>query len=189
VKAIAVLVVSLVLSVCTVRAHAEPSPRAAYVSRALAAVRALGAQCDVLDRQIYDAVRTSCHTPSPTCAIEQARAACKGDAACQAAADVILANQRSVSDFIDDVHRMRLVQGSADYHAALAAELRKRYAILAAELVLAGDGRDEGAAIDQMCRDRDRAIHACEDGAPACIPSLPWSRCVAAVVWFVGGSR
>jgi hypothetical protein len=93
------------------------------------------------------------------------------------------------------------VRGSADYHAALAAELHRRYAALAAELVLgaetsppdprSGDlgGHREAFAIDQLCARRDRAIHACEPGAAACVPSLPWSRCAAALIWFIGGGR
>jgi hypothetical protein len=71
---------------------------------------------------------------------------------------------------------------------ALTAELAKRYAVLAAELVLARERRDEAAAIDHLCTQRDREIRTCEPGAAACMPSVPWSRCVAMLVWFVGGS-
>jgi hypothetical protein len=48
-------------------------------------------------------------------------------------------------------------------------------------------GTGDAAAIDQLCAHRDRAIHACQPGDTACVPSLPWSRCIAALVWFVGG--
>jgi hypothetical protein len=180
-------------------AAAEPVARAAYVARVLAAVRGLGpAGCDALDRTMYAAARGRCHAdagaPAARCLIDAARAACAGDAdrpRCEAAADVIATNLRGQAALVDEPTRIRLVRGSADYRAALAAELRRRYAVLAAELVLAGPGRarggDDARAIDELCARRDRALHVCQPGAAACVPSLPWSRCVAALVWFVGG--
>ena len=163
-----------------------------YASRALAAVRSLGSQRDTLDRDLYTASRTRCHgdttTPTTACLIDAATERCAGNADCAAAADVIITNLRSTSFFLDDVTRARLVRSSTDYHAAVAAELRHRYAALAAELALAGPAANDGAAIDQLCRTRDRAIHACAPNDATCIPSLPWSRCVAALVWYVGGT-
>jgi hypothetical protein len=180
-------------------AVAEPLPRAAYVSRALAAVRGLGpAGSDDLERTLYSAARSQCHadtgTPTVTCLIDAARAACAAAAdraRCEAAADVVVTNLRGQTALIDDATRIRLVRGSADYRAALAAELRRRYAVLAGELVVSGGGGggDDAAAIDALCADRDRTLHACQPGDAACVPSLPWSRCVAALVWFVGGAR
>jgi hypothetical protein len=163
------------------------------VARALAAVRSLGpAGCAELDRALYDAARARCRadagTPAARCLIAAARAACTGAAdraRCEAAADVIATNLRGQAALVDDATRFRLVRGSADYHAALAAELHRRHAALAAELVLAGG--DDARAIDELCAHRDRALHACQAGDAACVPSLPWSRCVAALVWFVGG--
>ena len=183
-------------------AGAEPLPRTAYVARALAAVRGLGAAgADELDRALYNAARSQCHadagTPTVKCLIEAARAACAGPgggdrARCEAAADVAITNLRGQAALIDDATRVRLVRGSADYRAALAAELRRRYAVLAAELVVTDSGRggggDEAAAIDALCADRDLVLHACQPGDAACVPSLPWSRCVAALVWFVGAA-
>jgi len=47
--------------------------------------------------------------------------------------------------------------------------------------------RNRGAeSIDRLCATRDREIHACNPGDVACVPSIPWTRCVAALVWFVG---
>lgn len=184
-------------------AAAEPLPRASHVARALAAVRSLGpAASDELDRTLYNAARSQCHadagTPPVSCLIEAARAACAGAAGagdrarCEAVADVAIANLRGQTALIDEATRIRLVRGSADYRAALAAELRRRYAILATELVLADGGvgtpEAEAAAIDALCAERDRTLHACQPGDAACVPSLPWSRCVAALVWFVGGA-
>lgn len=179
-------------------AAAEPLPRGAYVARALAAVRGLGRDgCEALDRAIYGAARTQCRAdagpPAASCLIAAGRAACAAAAdraRCEAVADVVATNLRAQSAWVDDATRMRLVRGSADYRAALTTELRRRYAVLAAELVLAGPGAtqgDDARQIDQLCAHRDRTVHACEPGAAACVPSLPWARCVAALVWFVGG--
>jgi hypothetical protein len=175
---------------------AEPAGHGGYVARALAAVRGLGpAGCEELDRALYSAARSQCHadtaTPTVDCLIGAARAACASAAdraRCAAAADVAITNLRAQAAFVDDATRIRLVRGSADYRAALAAELRRRYAVLASELVLAGATGDDAQAIDALCAQRDRTLHACQAGDAACVPSLPWSRCVAALVWFVGGS-
>ncbi|HEV7558922.1 MAG TPA: hypothetical protein VGO00_25795, partial [Kofleriaceae bacterium] len=166
--------------------------RGDYVSRAVAAVRALGPARDALDRDLYTASRTRCHgdttTPTTACLIDAATERCAGNADCTAAADVIITNLRSTPFFLDEVTRARLVRSSTDYHAAVAIELRHRYAALAAELALAGPSPDDAAAIDQLCRSRDRAVHACAPGDTTCVPSLAWSRCVAALVWYVGGT-
>jgi hypothetical protein len=191
------------LAVAVLAAPAAAGPRAAYVARALAAVRSLGpAGCAELDRALYEAARARCRadagTPAASCLIAAARAACAGAAdraRCEAAADVIATNLRGQTALVDDATRFRLVRGSTDYRAALAAELHRRYAALAAELVLAGSAAAgsaaavdvEARAIDELCAQRDRALHACQAGDTACVPSLPWSRCAAALVWFVGG--
>jgi hypothetical protein len=190
------IAIAIAVGLAAAPATAEPLPRAAHVAEALAAVRALGPDGrDRLDRAIYDAARARCHAdtsePTASCLITAARQACASDAdraRCEAAADAIVANLRGVASFVDAATRLRLVRGSTDYRAALAAELHRRYANLAAELVLAGDAGAEAAAIDALCLQRDRRLHACLPGDPACVPSLPWSRCVAALVWFVGGS-
>jgi hypothetical protein len=201
------LAISVVLGQLVATSHrrpavAQPQPRADHVRAALAAVRALGpGGRGRLDRALYDAARTQCRADTSAasvgCLIAVARAACAAApdrAPCEAASDVIVTNLRSVNGFVDEATRVRLVRGSTDYHAALAAELHRRYAVLAAELVLRGAGgsTDEtAAAIDELCAGRDREIHACRSigaaGDPACVPSLPWSRCVAALVWFAGG--
>jgi hypothetical protein len=192
----AALVLALIAGAAPV--DAQPLPRVEHVERALAAVRALGPEGrDRLDRELYASTRTQCRadtgTPAASCVITAARAACAGDpdrGRCEAAADVVVTNLRASTAWVDEPTRIRLVRGSADYRAALAAELHRRYAALAAELVLgpAAGGAGDAAAIDQLCAQRDRAIHACQPGDAACVPSLPWSRCVAALVWFVGGS-
>lgn len=186
---------AIALSVGAPAVAAQPLPRVAYVASALAAVRELGAAGrNQLERELYAAARTQCRadtaTPSARCLIAASRAACAGDPdrrRCEAVADVIVANLRAANSWVDEPTRIRLVRGSTDYRAALAAELRRRHAALAAELVLTARG-DDAVAIDQLCAERDRAIHACLPGDAACVPSLPWSRCVAALIWFVGGT-
>src|SRR5262249_50609786 len=144
---------------------------------------------------LYNAARSQCHadTAQPTvdCLIGAAHAACAsgGDRArCEAAGDVVLTHLRAQATLIDDATRIRLGRRRADHPAAPPARVHRRYAVLASELVLAGAGGDESQAIDALCTQRDRALHACLAGDAACIPSLPWSRCVAALVWFVGGA-
>jgi hypothetical protein len=209
------------IAVSGATAMADPLPRIEHISRALAAVRALGPSGrDKLDRDLTAAARARCRadagTPAASCLIAAARAICTAAPErprCEAAADVIVTNLRAAAAFVDQNARVGLLRGSANYHAALATELRRRYAMLAAELVLAGAGSDlprstdersaagttspAGSAggeaelprwIDETCLGRDRAIHACEVGDTACVPSLPWSRCVAALIWFIGGT-
>ncbi|MGH9884658.1 MAG: hypothetical protein ACREBE_03970 [bacterium] len=179
-------------------AAAEPLPRLAHLTQALAAVRALGSEGrDALDRALYAAARTQCRadttTPAASCLVTAARAACAADRdrpRCEAAADVIVTDLRAANAWVDEPTRVRLVRGSTDYRVALAAELHRRFAALAAELVLGAPGSSAGdaAAIDRLCAERDRAVHACAPGDTACVPSIAWSRCAAALVWFVGGS-
>jgi hypothetical protein len=184
------LVPALVLAV-DLRASAQPD-RVATIARALTAVRDLGpAGRDQLERDLYQLARTRCHgdaaPPTPSCLAEIATPLCRGDATCEAAADVAATNTRAAADWVDKATRARLVHDASDYRAALTAELHRRFSALAAELALAG-GRDP-VAIDQLCRERDRKVRACPGDDPTCVPSLPWSRCVAALVWFVGSAR
>jgi hypothetical protein len=152
--------------------------RTAYIARALDSVHVLGAK---LETDLYQACRQS----GCTDAIVDAR--CQHDAACMAAADVIVTNLRAANSWVDQNTRAQLVRSSTDYHAALAVELRKRYAALAAELVTR-DTTQIASSIDRLCATRDREVHACAPGDAACVPSIPWTRCVAALVWFVGDS-
>ena len=180
------------LLVLLVATTARADDRVASLSRALAAVHDLGpAGRDRLEHELRAAARARCRAdsapPTASCLVDAATASCAGAPACEAAADVAITNARAEPDWIDDATRAHLVRSSADYRVALAAELHRRYAALAAELVLVGGS--DAAAIDRLCRERDRRVHACADGEASCVPSLPWSRCVAALVWFVGGAR
>jgi len=165
--------------------------RIAHLDRALAALRGLGGAA-AFERELHEATRKNCHATEPTtaCARTQARAICaaKPDAAgCIAAADIVLTNQHAANALVDEQTRVKLVRSSTDYHGALLHELHAIYALLAAEFALAVPGSDSdlAARIDQFCRERDREVHRCAPGARACVPSLPWQRCAAALVWYV----
>ena len=192
--------------------------RVAYVARALTSLHALGEARDRLETALADAARQRCggrgsQPPRLPCLLELGQKLCRsgyGDPqACAAAADVILVNLRSAALLVDEATRVRLVRGSADYHAALLAELRARYAVLAAELVIedpeaslaspassssgatSATSATEAAplsavALDRFCARRDARPQPprCNQPSPTCIPSLSWQRCVAALAWF-----
>ncbi|HET9993080.1 MAG TPA: hypothetical protein VFQ65_31310 [Kofleriaceae bacterium] len=162
-------------------AHAED--RTSYIARALDSVRALGGKRAQLETDLYQACRQA---EACTDAIVDDR--CHHDAACMAAADIVVTNLRAATSWVDQNTRAQLVRSSTDYHAALLVELRKRYAALAAELVIEASTSTPRLAesIDRLCATRDREVHACRPGDAACVPSIPWTRCVAALVWYVG---
>ena len=173
-------------------AHGEPD-RVAQLARELSAVHELGpARRDQLARDVYEAARARCRAdaapPTPACLADVAATRCGSDAVCAAAADVVAANLRAANTWVDQATRAGLVRGSADYRIALAAELERRYAALAAELALDG-GAGDAASIDKFCRTRDRDVHACRADDASCVPSLPWSRCSAALAWYVGSRQ
>lgn len=196
---------ALSLSAPTLRAaRAEgysAEERVAYVHRALTSLQALGEARDLLELELSAAARQRCggsgsQPPRLPCLLDLAAKLCAspghGDAAaCAAAADVILVNLRSAAELVDEPTRVRLVRSAADYHAALLAELRKRYAALAAELVIedpdaAAELPASAASIDRFCARRDHRPKPprCDEPSPTCVPSLSWQRCAAALAWF-----
>jgi hypothetical protein len=179
------LVLALLLA-STAVAEAQPSEaRVVHIEKALAELKS-SSEAIVLDRAIYEAVRLRCKPVALACMIAVAREHC-AQRGCMAAADVIVTNQHAERDVLDDVTRMKLVRTTSDYHAAVLAEVRERVQrVLAAELVLARPGRSVAARIDRTCVERDHvAARRCARGAAACVGSVPYNRCVAALVWFV----
>jgi ElaB/YqjD/DUF883 family membrane-anchored ribosome-binding protein len=178
----------LILLVATSTASADDA-RTSYIARALDSVHALGPKRAQLETDLYQACRQA---GACTDAIVDER--CHHDVACMAAADIILTNLRAANQWVDPNTRAQLVRSSTDYHAALLVELRKHYAALAAELVVEAKttaesesaSKSKSKSIDRLCATRDREVHACNPGDVACVPSIPWTRCVAALVWFVG---
>lgn len=157
--------------------------RVAHIEKALAELRV---EPRALDRAIYEAVRLRCKPVALACMIDVAREQC-AKRGCMAAADVIVTNQHAERDLVDELTRMKLVRTNSDYHAAVLAEVREKVQrVLAAELVLARSGASVAARIDRVCVERDHvAARRCEKGAAACVGSVPYNRCVAALVWFV----
>ena len=192
------LVLVLVLVLAPTLGRAEPlyasTTRVAHLRQALDALSKLGATArHALELALHDAIRARCSVgttrPSTTCLAAVGREVCAGKPDCLAAADVMLTNEHAEHDLVDDATRMRLVRGSADYHAAVGAELWATYALLASELALAPPAADLAAQIDAFCAGRDRTVHACEAEAKGCLPSLPYQRCAAGLVWFVGNQE
>ena len=165
------------------RPYARPS-RLTYVGRALEAVRGLGAERrEALADELQLGARRRCRsglvTPPVACLLDLAETACAAEPPerrrdCHLVADVILANQVSEDELVDEATRTRLVQQGGDYRAALRAELRLRQAALAAELALAEPGPEGNLPerIDRFCASHDRP--------------LAWQRCAAAIVWYIG---
>ena len=168
----------IVLALATV-AHADS--RVTHLEQALAQ---LATDPLALDRALYEGIRTRCKTPATTrCMIDVAREHCSARN-CVAAADVIITNQHAERDLLDEQTRIRLVRTSSDYHTGVLAELRTRYAILAAELVLAKPA-PLATQIDRLCQSRDQIARRCAPDAPACLGTIAYQRCAAALVWFV----
>ena len=169
-----------------VAAYAQPTqaPYAAtarvdYLARAIAAVRALGANGRrALEDALYSGARDRCRAalgpPAVACTIDVARAHCADRAPCHVAADIVLVNRRAETELVDEPTRLRLVASAPDFHAALLAELDARYAALAAALALA-EPAPITAAILPARIDRFCARH----------PTIDYPRCAAALVWYI----
>ena len=181
-RALAVVVVVLA---AVAQAAPAREARVAHLTAALAQLRA--GDPYALERALHEAIRTRCRTAASaattSCMIGVARELC-GSRSCLAAADIIITNQHAERDLVDEPTRMRLVRTSSDYHAAVLVELRARYAILAAELALARPEASLAAQIDRLCVERDRIARRCAPDAAACLASIPYQRCAAALVWF-----
>lgn len=179
-----------------------PEQRAAHVQQALTALVALGEDRDRLETALAAAARQRCgatgdQVPKLPCLLEVGAQLCRGGSyggaeACAAAVDVMLVNLRSAGELVDEATRVRLVRGAADYHAALLAELRKRYAALAAEWLIedpeaAAAAPASAPSLDRFCARRDYRPKPprCDQPSETCVPSLSWQRCVAALAWFV----
>jgi hypothetical protein len=155
--------------------YARPA-RVAYLARALEAVTALGPEGA---RALEDALRTGarrrCRSSRQACLIDVARATCERAAnreSCHLAADIILTNQLSETELVDEATRLRLLARGVDFRAAIRAELRQRYTVLVAELALAEPEGELPARIDRFCAGR----------------ALAWQRCAAAIVWYIGAA-
>jgi hypothetical protein len=171
----------------SVRAKCRPGNRAAPIACLIASAR------DVCAGKASSA-KTSSGAQGANAAVTAA-----GDR-CLAVADVIITNQHAEKSVLDEATRMRLVRESADYHLAVIAAMEARWAVLAAELALVAPEGTMAERIDQVCRERDRKVRPCSaaeangltaksGGAPTCVGTIAYQRCVAGLVWFTTGPR
>ena len=172
-------------------AHAEPRPaRAAYIADLIEAIRGIDHATLANTRKYIQIVeRNKCQAPEMTlrvgCLLEAAGQNCKQlpDAArdrCRRVSDVIATNLLSERVFVPDDVRYQILSKQRDARSAIARELHRRYAALAAELAMSdffpgprADTAALAAGIDGFCTD----VAGTRD--------LSWQYCVAAVAWFV----
>ena len=179
----------VVLALCGV-AHAEPRPRAAYISELIDALRGMDRASLANTRKYIQVVeRNKCQAPEMTlrvgCLLEAAGQNCKplaGDARerCRRASDVIATNLLAERVFVPDDVRYQIMSKQRDARSAIARELHRRYAALVTELAMSeffpgprADTAALAAGIDGFCTD----VAGTRD--------LSWQYCVAAIVWFV----
>jgi hypothetical protein len=159
--------------------------RVAYLEQALGAVRAMApAEIAALEDALQAGARNRCKAsygqPPVSCLLQVANAYCQARPAaerpgCHLVADVALTNQLGESELVDERTRIKLMNASAGFRAAMRAELRARYAALAAEMTLTATGTRPADQIDELCTGTRR--------------TLTWQRCAAAIIWYIGTHR
>jgi hypothetical protein len=159
--------------------------RVAYIDRALGALRSMApAATTALEDALQAGARSQCKAaygrPPVNCLVQVAQSHCEARPpgeriSCHLVADVALANLLGESELIDDKTRIGLMNESGGFRAAMRAELRRRYATLAAEMALTTTHAAAAEQIDAFCAGTRR--------------TLPWQRCAAAIVWYVGSDR
>ncbi len=170
-------------------ASANLSDRAGYIGTLLRAVEAMPQQQRTdLTRELRIGARGKCRagfsTPDVRCVLEVARATCAAKQAsarpaCRLVADVAVANFLAEKQWIDKKTRVSIMNDSDDFQAGMRRELRARYAGLVAGLtMMRGFDRGAGlaASIDKYCVARAKRR------------VLTWSRCVAAIVWYIAAA-
>lgn len=159
--------------------------RVAYLERALGALQAMApAEALALEDALQAGARSQCKAsygqPPVSCLLQVARTHCEAQPAaarpgCHLVADVALTNQLAEPELVDEKTRIKAMNASAGFRAAMRAELRTRYAALAAEMTLTATGASTAAQIDSHCAGTRR--------------TLTYQRCAAAIVWYVGTHR
>ncbi|HUH00756.1 MAG TPA: hypothetical protein VML75_02100 [Kofleriaceae bacterium] len=171
-------------------AHAEPTsygrePRVAYLERALGVLEAMApSEVTALEDALQAGARNQCKAsygqPPVSCLVQVARTYCEARpvaerAACHLVADLALTNQLGESELVDERTRIKLMNASGGFRAAMRAELRARYAGLTAEMTLTATGSTPAARVDEFCSGTRR--------------TLTWQRCAAAIIWYIGTHR
>lgn len=159
--------------------------RVAYLERALGAVRAMApAEVIALEDALQAGARNQCKAsyglPPVNCLLQVANTYCEARpsaerSGCHLVADVALTNQLGETEWVDERTRIKLMNASGGFRVAMRAELRTRYAALAAEMTLTASGASPADRIDGLCAGTRR--------------TLTWQRCAAAITWYIGTHR
>jgi hypothetical protein len=190
------VVVAWLLAAWPLAARAEApaagqDQRVAYVAGLIDAVRGSDAAMLVNTTKYIQVVeRNKCQAPEQSlrvgCILEAASRNCRQATKalreqCHRASDVIVTNRLSERFFLPKDVRYQIVSKQRDYRTALARELVRRQAALAAEFVMSRHfpgGRADSAALAAGIEGYCREMAGTRD--------LSWQYCVAAVVWFIG---
>lgn len=184
---------ALVLVCIATTAHADTSPgreeRVAYITSVLDALDASDPSM-LANTASYIQVteRNKCQAPVESlrvgCLLEAASRNCHNQKErdhCNRASDVIVTNRLSEKLFLPTDVRFKIMEKASDYRVALQRELRRRYALLVAELVMTPHWPGSKATSTQLAT----GIEAfCRDVAGS--RDMSWQYCVGAVVWFIG---
>jgi hypothetical protein len=182
---------ALVLAALVAIARAEPpkGERVAYIATVIDALRASDPAALVNATKYVDVVaRNKCLASEQSlrinCLIAAAALGCPAGPdhdRCTRVSDVIVTNRLSVDYFVPKDVRYDIMNKHKDYRSEVARELRRRYAMLVAELVMSrhfpgsrADSRALATGIDAYC------------AGAAGTRGLSWQYCVAAIAWFVG---
>ena len=182
---------AIALGTGTLRADRESQytrdARTHHIAGALEAIDRLGARgLDALYLEVYEGALDVCRSafgpPTISCLLAMATDNCEAKpdglrADCRLVSDVIITNQLSEHEFVDDTDRLALMNKGEHFRTLMRAELRMHYAALVTGLALSpGFGAGEGLApaIDEFCEDY------------ASTRQLVWQRCVAGILWYIG---
>jgi len=178
-----------VLVALAVPARAQLDDRPRYVGQLLAAVQTMNqAARRSLVKELRIGARQKCRaafsTPDVKCVLTVAQTICAArpsgqQARCRFVGDVAVTNFLAEKEWVDKNTRVNLMNNSDDFQAGMRKELRARYAGLVAGLTMMRGFTNDASmpsAIDRFCATRSKRR------------VLTWSRCVAAVVWYIATS-
>lgn len=159
-----------------------PPSRAARVARQLQALETTPEQTrESLRHQLLGRARASCGAnvslPPLACLEAEADKTCSPRAdqtRCLLIADLVWVNYLARDEWLGPNRRRSIIERGGDVRAALEAATQRAYARLAADFALGGKGQLP-AAIDGYCLEGRAKVRV-----------LPWNRCVAALVWYIG---
>lgn len=183
------LAISLVLPLQVGAAGYSPDARRDLIVETVdALVRSSPERIARIENAVYVASRSRCRaafgTPTVGCVIDAARDSCRGEseserAGCVSIADVAATNLLGETQLVGNRARFSLMNAGGDFREAMRGELRRRYALLAAEYAISSEFDPDAprAGLDAFCVEVGQTR------------DLPWQRCVAALAWYMGTER